>query len=126
MSTDKKANEKSVAVAGVAVTAASKDFIITVLSMFLDKSALMLAVPPAALLGYMDLPKLLTLLEWMLYAAVIAGFAIQISQFVFPQIKLNALIDRAGETPSGAATVIASVVVFVGLLMLALALWTKP
>lgn len=126
MNEGKKVNEKSVAVAGVAVTAASKEFVLSMLTVFLDKSAMKLAVPTAALLGYMDLPKLLTLLEWMLYAAVIAGFAIQISRFVFPQIKLDEIVGKASETPSSAATVVASIVIFVGILMLALALWTKP
>lgn len=112
-----------------AVTAAAdgaRDFIMQMLSIFLDKNALALVVPPAAILGFMDLPKLLTLLEWMLYAAVLAGFAIQISRTVFPQIGLSEMVEKARETPEGSSRVVASVVVFVGFLMLALALWTKP
>lgn len=112
-----------------AVTAATdgaRDFIMQMLSIFLDKNALALVVPPAAILGFMDLPKLLTLLEWMLYAAVLAGFAIQISRTVFPQIGLSEMVEKARETPEGSSRVVASIVVFVGFLMLALALWTKP
>lgn len=112
-----------------AVTAAAdgaRDFIMQMLSIFLDKNALALVVPPAAILGFMDLPKLLTLLEWMLYAAVLAGFAIQISRTVFPQIGLTEMVEKARETPEGSSRIVASVVVFVGFLMLALALWTKP
>lgn len=112
-----------------AVTAAAdgaRDFIMQMLSIFLDKNALALVVPPAAILGFMDLPKLLTLLEWMLYAAVLAGFAIQISRTVFPQIGLSEMVEKARETPEGSSRIVASVVVFVGFLMLALALWTKP
>lgn len=112
-----------------AVTAAAdgvRDFIMQMLSIFLDKNALALVVPPAVILGFMDLPKLLTLLEWMLYAAVLAGFAIQISRTVFPQIGLSEMVEKARETPEGSSRIVASVVVFVGFLMLALALWTKP
>lgn len=105
---------------------AARDFIVGILGMVFDKNAVALVVPPAAILGYLDLPKLLTLLEWMLYAAILAGFAVQISRIVFPQILLSKLMEKAASSGPGAATVVASVVIFVGALMLSLALWTKP
>lgn len=91
-----------------------------------DKNAWLLAGPAMGLLAYLDDAKLLTLLEWMVYAAVIAGFSIQISRTMFPQIKLTAMVEKAMEDSRAAGAVAAALVVFVGLLFLSLAFWTKP
>ncbi len=92
----------------------------------LDAQALALLLPTLALLYAIDGPKTLTLLEWMLFAAVIGGFAIQISLTIFPQVKLGELVELAADDPKGAATVAAALIVFVGLLVLSIVLWAKP
>lgn len=93
---------------------------------FGDRNSWFLAAPAMALLAYIDDAKLLTLLEWMVYAAVIAGFAIQISRTIFPQIKLTAMVEKAMEDPRGSGAVVAALIIFVGLLFMSLAMWTKP
>lgn len=93
---------------------------------FGDKNSWVLGAPAIALLAYLDTAKLLTLLEWMVYAAVIAGFAIQISRTMFPQIHLTAMVEKAMEDARGSGAVVAALILFVGLLFLSLSLWTKP
>lgn len=95
-------------------------------SIVLDSQALLLLLPALALLYAIDGPKTLTLLEWMLFAAVIGGFAIQISLTIFPQVKLGELVERAADDPKGAAMVAAALIVFVGMLILSIVLWAKP
>lgn len=97
-----------------------------VVNTFGDKNAWFLAIPAGALLLFLDVAKLLTLLEWMLYAAVIAGFAIQISRTVFPQVDLTEMVKKAREESRSAGAVASALIVFVGLLILSIALWTKP
>lgn len=95
-------------------------------AIFADKAQWLLIVPAVGVMAALDLPRTITLLEWMLYAAVIAGFAIQVSLTVFPQIDLSDLVERAKDDPRASATVAAALVLFVALLILAVAIWTKP
>ena len=57
---------------------------------------------------------------------VLAGAAVIISRLVFPQIELTRLVANVHEEKStAAAIVIASIVLFVALIMLALVVWAK-
>lgn len=97
-----------------------------VLDTFGDTTPWLLALPSGLILLLLDVAKLLTLLEWMLYAAIIAGFAVQISRTVFPQIEFTAMVKKALEDARASATVSSAIILFVGLLVFSLALWTKP
>lgn len=96
------------------------------LQAFGDKSAWLLMAPAFLVLYLIDHSLAITLLQWSLYGVVLAGAAIVISRAIFPGIHLSDLIENvkdAGCLASG--VVIAAIVVFVGLLMIALALWSR-
>lgn len=90
-----------------------------------DKSALLLTAPFAVALYLIDPAMLKTLLQWLLFGPVLAGVAIIISRLVFPQIELNRHVDAAlkGNTASG--LIVAAIIVFVGLLVMSLAGWSR-
>lgn len=90
-----------------------------------DKSAWLLILPAVAYLFFVDTAMARTLLEWTSYALVLSGIAIIISRVTFPQIELDELIQAVTKGNRAAATVIASVVLFVGIVMLSLVLWAK-
>jgi len=92
----------------------------------LDRAAWLLIVPVLVVLAVIDLAMVRTMVEWSLFAAVLAGFAIIISRVVFPQIKLGDLVNEARAGSAGAGLVAAGLLIFFGLLLLALAGWTKP
>lgn len=92
---------------------------------FVDQSAWILILPAVAYLFFVDTAMVRTLLEWTAYALVLSGIAIIISRVTFPQIDIDELIQDVGNGNRAAATVIASVVLFVGIVMLALVLWAK-
>lgn len=96
------------------------------LAALIDKSALFLILPALAIVACIDLPRTLSVVTWMLFAAILVGFCIQISRAAWSPINLVGLIDKAGEDPRAAATVVAAVIHFVGFLVLALVLWTRP
>lgn len=95
-------------------------------SVLFDSAATFLFVPALAILYWLDPAKLLTLLEWMLFAAVIAGFTIHISRLLFPQIWLSLYLEKARECAIGAAIVAAAVVLCVGMVFIGLTSWVKP
>ena len=88
-------------------------------------SVWLLILPALAILALADLPLARTLLEWTLFAVVLAGMSILVSMLVFPQIKLSDLVDKAmaGEQP--AATIAAALLVFFGLLFYSMVFWAK-
>jgi len=91
-----------------------------------DKSALFLMLPALLLLSLIDLPRTLSVASWMLFGAVLVGFCIQISRIAWAPIDLVALITKAKEDPRACAIIVAAVIVFVAILFLSLALWTRP
>lgn len=91
----------------------------------LDKSAWMLIAPAFFGLYFIDAATATTLIQWGLFALVLAGVSVMISRIIFPQIDLGALVKRAEESPVGAAIVATGVVTFVALIMLALVIWAK-
>lgn len=91
----------------------------------IDKSAWILILPAVAYLFFIDTAMVRTLLEWTAYALVLSGIAIIISRVTFPEIELDQLMKDVANGSRAAATVIASIVLFVGLVMLSLVLWAK-
>lgn len=90
-----------------------------------DKSAFLLTAPFALALYILDPSLLKTLLQWVLFAPVLAGIAIIVSRLTFPQINLG---EHAGSARSGnvaSAIVVGSIVVFVAAVILALVIWAK-
>ncbi len=95
------------------------------LSIFGDKSAFLLIVPFALVLYLIDSSMLVTLLEWLVFAPVLAGIGILVSRLVFPHINLTRLLYKAERGNRAAGAVAGALIVFVGLLLLALVLWAK-
>lgn len=91
-----------------------------------DASAWLLIAPALAGLYAIDPALAKTFAQWSLFGLVLAGAAVMISRIIFPQIDLAALIKSVLDDKSTAAGIVAaSVVFFVGLVMLALVLWAK-
>lgn len=94
-------------------------------SALVDKSALFLIIPCAFVLWFIDPAMFTTLLQWLVFAPVLAGIAIIVSRITFPQIQLSLLIKQAHEGNRAAGFVAGALILFVGLLLLALVLWAK-
>lgn len=92
---------------------------------FGDKSAFLLTVPFALALYYVDAALLKTLLQWLLFGPVLAGVAIVISRIVFPHIELNEHIDQAKDGNVASGLIVAAIILFVGLLVMSLAGWSR-
>ena len=92
----------------------------------MDKSSWFLILPALALVCCMDLPRALSVLTWMAFAAILVGVCIQISRVAWSPVDLVALVKKAGEDARASAIVVAAVIHFVALLVLAVVLWTRP
>ena len=104
------------------------EFILSFLRRFsflMDKSALFLILPCAIALYFIDPAMFTTLLQWLVFAPVLAGIAIIVSRITFPQIQLSLLIKQAHEGNRAAGFVAGALILFVGSLVLALVLWAK-
>ena len=88
-----------------------------------DRSAWLLIVMGALILGATDYRLLMTLVQWTAFALVLAGVSIVVSRVVFPSVNLGELIERmrSGELP--AAVVAAALLVFVGMLFNGIVQW---
>lgn len=91
----------------------------------IDLSAWVLILPAVVFLSAVDPAMIRTMLEWTSYALVLAGVAIVVSRVTFHQIRIDDLIGQVRRGNRAAATVIASIVVFVGIVFLALVMWAK-
>ena len=94
-------------------------------SFLVDKSALFLIIPCAAALYFIDPAMFATLLQWVVFAPVLAGIAIIVSRVTFPQIELTRLVRQAELENRAAGLVVAAIILFVGITMLSLVLWAK-
>lgn len=91
-----------------------------------DASAWLLIAPALAALYVIDPALAKTFAQWSIFGLVLAGAAVMISRIIFPQIDLQALVKSVLEDRSTAAGIVAaSVVFFVGLVMLSLVIWAK-
>lgn len=100
------------------------DFRLTVerLKALVDPSALLLLALTVGGLSLLNFGRTLVLLEWMAFAGALVAYAIVLSRVAFPFIDLKSLMGWTDRT----SPVIAAVIQFVGLLVLALAIWTRP
>jgi uncharacterized membrane protein YjfL (UPF0719 family) len=92
----------------------------------LDAHAWLLMLPALLVLALIDWPMVKTMLEWSLFGVVLVGAAIIISRLVFPQIDIAELMRQVRMTNTAAGLVVAGLLIFFGLLVLALAGWSKP
>lgn len=98
----------------------------TRVSALFDKSALVLILPALLALYFLvDAAMVKTLVQWSVYGLVLAGITVIISRIMFPQIKLTELVEQAMQGNRAAGTIAGSLVIFVGVMMLALVIWAK-
>lgn len=90
-----------------------------------DTSAWILIAPSLIALFYIDKSMLATLVQWLVFAPVLAGVAVIVSRIVFPQIHLSELVRETMKGNQAAATLAAALVVFVALLVLSLVFWAR-
>lgn len=90
-----------------------------------DKSAWMLMIPSIVALCFIDMSMLKTLLQWLVFAPVLAGVAVIVSRIVFPQIHLSTLVEETEKGNTAAGILAAALVLFVALIVLALVMWAK-
>ena len=91
----------------------------------LDKSALILILPALAGLFFIDRAMFSTLLEWLVFAPVLAGVAVIVSRIVFHRIDLTKLIIETEKGNVAAGILASAVLVFVALIFAALVTWAK-
>lgn len=90
-----------------------------------DKSALFLILPCVAALFFIDPAMVKTLIQWLVFAPIIAGVAIMVSRVVFPQINLTELVKEVQLENKAAAILAGALVIFVGILVFSLVTWAK-
>lgn len=90
-----------------------------------DKSALFLIIPCGIAIYFIDYPMFATLWQWVAFAPVLAGIAIIVSRITFPQVELTKLVKEAEGGNLAAGLVSAALIIFVGLLLMALVTWAK-
>lgn len=90
-----------------------------------DKSAIFLIVPFLLVLYFIDAPMAKTLIQWLVFAPILAGAAIIVSRVTFPQVNLSKLVEEATIGNKAAGFVAGALIIFVGLLVLALVSWAK-
>ncbi|MFS2112743.1 hypothetical protein [Herbaspirillum frisingense] len=98
----------------------------TRLAALVDKSAWFLIVPALVIVYCIDPVRTISVLTWMLFVAILVGFCIQISRIAWSPIDLVNMVGMAARDPRASAIVVAAVIVFVGLLVLSVVLWTRP
>jgi hypothetical protein len=92
---------------------------------FFDKSALLLIIPASVGLYFIDPTMMKTLLQWLIFAPILAGVAIIVSRIVFPQVKLTEFLISAKEGNVAAGMVASSIILFVSVIVIALVMWAK-
>ena len=90
-----------------------------------DKSAWMLIAPALVALFLIDTAMAKTLVQWSLYAVVLAGLGIIISRLTFPQINLSEHVDEARKGNVAAALVVLAIVSFVAIVLYSMVTWAK-
>ncbi|ELK5289407.1 hypothetical protein Q6670_004075 [Salmonella enterica] len=90
-----------------------------------DKSALFLMLPSLLVAFLVDAPMAETITEWLVMVPFMAGLTVLLSRVMFPYIDFPRLLDEVMLENRGAAVVVAGLMTFCGLLMLALILWAR-
>lgn len=92
---------------------------------FFDKSAWLLILPAMLIIYWVDPVLAQTLWKWSLFGVVLSGVAVIISRLIFPQLNLGELMKRVEDDTHASGVVVAALIIFVGILMLALVIWAK-
>lgn len=95
------------------------------LAALVDKSAWLLMAPALGALLCVDVAMALTLVQWSLFALVLAGVAVVISRIVFPQLNLGDLVVQALQGNRAAGAIAAALVIFVALLFIGIVFWAR-
>ncbi|MDD1003618.1 hypothetical protein [Pseudomonas sp. TNT2022 ID642] len=95
------------------------------LKALLDKSAWLLILPSLLALFLIDTAMLQTLIQWLVFAPVLAGLAIIVSRVVFPQIHLSTLVEQIRQGNIAAGLLASALVLFVAIVIMALVMWAK-
>lgn len=95
------------------------------LSAFLDKSAWVLVVVGAVVLGLSDVTLLEVLAKWTSFTFIVAGIAIVLSKIVFPTISLSEHLEKVKEGSVASGLVVAAIVVFVASVIYSVIFWAK-
>ncbi len=90
-----------------------------------DGSAWLLLALGALAMALIDWVLLLTLLRWSAVALCFCGLTIVMSRLVLPQITLADWLERARLGDLAASLVVASLLGFMGALLLSVVLWAK-
>lgn len=90
-----------------------------------DKSAMLLIIPCLVALFFIDASMVKTLVQWLVFAPIIAGVAIIVSRIVFPQLNLTKLVEEVHGGNTASAILASGLLLFVGLLIFALVTWAK-
>lgn len=91
-----------------------------------DKSAWLLIAPALLAIFFLDPALGRTLVTWSAFGVAIAGVSVIISRVIFPHFDLSDLYDKAVVSRSMPAAILgAAIVLFVGIVMLALVIWAK-
>jgi hypothetical protein len=91
----------------------------------LNPSVWFLILPAVLALYCVDPAMVRTMLEWTIYVLVLAGISIIVSMVVFPQVKVDDLIDAVGKGSNPAAIVLSALILFVGIVFIGIVLWAK-
>jgi uncharacterized membrane protein len=90
-----------------------------------DKSAWLMIAPCALAIYFIDEAMFKTLIQWLLFAPILAGVAVIVSRIVFPQINLTDLVTEVKSGNVSAGILSGALVLFVALLVHALVTWAK-
>lgn len=99
--------------------------VITLLAPMFDSAALFLMLPAAAALYHLDPAMLLTVVQWLLVAPILAGLAIMVSRMIFPQVSIKWLVEEVGKGNIAAGMLASGLVVFVSMIFIGLAVWAR-
>ena len=91
----------------------------------IDKSAWLLIAPAAIAIYFIDDTMFKTLIQWLLFAPILAGVAVIVSRIVFPQIHLTDLVAEVKSGNVAAGILSGCLVLFVVFLVLSLVMWAK-
>jgi len=90
-----------------------------------DGSAWLLILPFVALWYWIDPLDLKIMMAWLLRLPIIVGVTIIISRIFFPSLKLTEFLEEAKRGNVGAGLVVAGLMIFIGMLIMTAAGWSK-
>lgn len=88
-----------------------------------DSRIYLLVLPATFLLFYIDPILTKTWMQFGLVLLVLAGLTLLLRKILFNALDMSAAIEKAVETPQGAATVVLAVAIFMAAVFIAATLW---